>query len=212
MKTVESSIKQRIKKANLDFQESEIRKFILQEFANNGKPPSLRKIMERFKLNSENIANKTVEKLEKFDLLEKVGNEIISSYPFSANATRHKVIFEDKKEVYALCAVDAMGIHFMLNKSITIVSTCPKCENDIKIEVQNGQIISHNPEEIIEFISVGDDCGCTAKSFCPFINFFCSKEHLDEWREENSEYKNGVIYSLTDALEQGKFIFSNHMN
>lgn len=209
MEAVARSVKNRLIKANLDTQENEIRKFILQEFANIGKAPSSREILESLKISSLDRVDQTIKKLEKVDLLEKAGNEIISSYPFSANKTRHKVIFEDNSEVYALCATDAMGIHFMMDKNITIESNCPQCERKINIIVKEGQIDSYNPEGTVEYLSIGDRGGCTAKNICPFINFFCSKDHLEDWRENNHKYKNGMIFSLNDVLEHGKMIFSD---
>ena len=211
METVAKSVRGRIKNANLDSLENEIRKFILQEFANTGKAPTYKEIMENLKITALDIVDKAIKKLEKVDLLEKDGDEIISSYPFSANETRHKVIFKDNSEVYALCATDAMGIHFMLDKNINIESNCPLCENKIKIMVKDGQIDSYNPKETVEYLSIGKTSGSTAKNICPFINFFCSKEHLEEWRENNREYKNGMIFSLNDVLEHGKMIFSDFL-
>ena len=56
-------------------------------------------------------AHQLIEKLHKADILTKEDDKIISAYPFSARATRHKVIFKDGHEVYALCVTDALGIH-----------------------------------------------------------------------------------------------------
>jgi len=111
--------KERLAKANLNSIENEIRKYILMEFANNGRPPYPEEIAERLNLSSVDIVNKAIDKLQQADLLSRNGEKIISAYPFSALEANHKVIFDDGHEVYALCATDALGIHFMLNKDIT---------------------------------------------------------------------------------------------
>lgn len=77
--------------------------------------------------------------------------------------------------------------------------------------VKDGKIDSCNPEGIIEFVSNRERGECTAENLCPFINFFCSGQDLEEWRKKNSEYKNGEIYSLSDALEHGRIIFGNFL-
>jgi hypothetical protein len=81
----------------------------------------------------------------------------------------------------------------------------------MKIEVKDGKIASCIPEGVVEFISSGVDCGCTAKTFCPFMNFFCSQEHLDKWREKNPTAGRGEMYQLQQVLEHGKYIFGDFL-
>lgn len=205
MNQIGEAVKGRIERANLDPVENEIRKYILRGFAKNGRTPPPEEITQELKLSLDKV-NHTIVRLERADILTKKGKKIISAYPFSAVKTRHKVIFEDRHWVYALCATDALGIHFMLNEDITIISKCPECRKEMKIVVENGNIKSINHEGVIEFVSNREKGECTAKTLCPFINFFCSEEHLEKWREKNTEYKRGEIYSLNEALEHGRVI------
>ena len=209
MDIIGKTMKGRIAEAKLTPLEDEMRKYILREFARNGRPPTSGELMEGLQLSSVDVVNQTIEKLQGADILSRKGDKISSAYPFSAAPTPHKVIFEDGHKVYALCATDALGIHFMLNEDITILSRCPECEEQIKIVIENGQIDSYEPDGIIEFVSDVERCGCTAETLCPFINFFCSKEHLERWREKNSGFGKGEIYSLNEALEHGKTIFGD---
>jgi hypothetical protein len=206
---IRKTVKERIAEAGLSPSEEEIRKYILSEFAEHGRPPAASEIKKGLGLSSVHIINQTIEKLERADILSKKGDEIISAYPFSATVTSHKVIFEDGHEVYALCAMDALGIHFMLNKNITIMSRCPECKKEIKIIVKNRLIDSCKPKEVVEFVGSMQKCGCTAEALCPFINFFCSMRHLKKWREQNLQNNSGEIYSLSEALEHGRIIFEN---
>ncbi len=205
------TVRGRLAEARLNQSEDETRKYILKEFAKTGKPPSEKAITEAMRLPSLELAHHLVEKLHKMDILTKEGCEIISAYPFSAKPTRHKVIFKDGHEVYALCATDALGIHFMLCKDITIRSRCPECENEIKIEVKDGKVASCVPEGVVEFVSSREQCGCTAKTFCPFMNFFCSREHLEKWREKNPASGKGEMYQLHQVLEHGENIFGGFL-
>lgn len=209
MDNIRKTVKDRIAGAELSPVEEEIRKYILSEFAEHGRPPTPSEIKKGLGLSSVHIINQTIEKLERADILSKKGDEIISAYPFSATVTSHKVIFEDGHEVYALCAMDALGIHFMLDKNITIMSRCPECKKEIKIIVKNRLIDSCKPKEVVEFVCSMKKCGCTAEAVCPFINFFCSMGHLKKWREQNVQNSGGEIYSLSEALEHGRIIFEN---
>lgn len=65
------------------------------------------------------------------------------------------------------------------------------------------------PEGMLEFVSQQERCGRTAETCCPHINFFCSGEHLEKWRESNSEFSRGETYSIEEALRQGEMIFGD---
>lgn len=205
------TVRGRLAEAHLSPVEDDTRKYILKEFARTGKAPSEKTIAEAMKLPSIESAHRLVEKLHKADILTKEDGEIISAYPFSAKATRHKVIFQDEHEIYALCATDAFGIHFMLGEDIAVRSRCPECENEMMIEVKDGKVASCVPKGVVEFVSSQEHCGCTAKTFCPFMNFFCSQEHLEKWREKNPASGKGEMYSLHEVLEHGKNIFGDFL-
>lgn len=211
MNQIGETVRGHIERAKLNPVENEIRKCVLRGFARNGIAPTPEDITMELKLSSVDKVNQTIVKLERADILTRKEDKIIFAYPFSAVKTRHKVMFENGRYVYALCATDALGMHFMLNENIIILSKCPECGKEMRIEVKNGGINSHAPEGIIEFVSNRERKGCTAKTLCPFINFFCSDEHLKKWRDKNSEYKMGEIYSLNEALEHGRVIFGDFL-
>lgn len=211
MERIGESVRGRRAAAQLDPVEDEIRKFILRKLAGTGKAPSPREIREEMGLASMESVNRTVEKLERADILTRKGVEIVSAYPFSAQETRHRVVFADGRRVYALCATDALGIYFMLNEPITVLSRCPWCEGETEVIVKNGRIDSRKPEGILEFVSEQDRCGCTAETCCPYINFFCSGEHLARWQEQNPELANGETYTLDEALRHGRVIFEDFL-
>jgi len=211
MDHIGKTVREHIAEAKLTPVENEIRKYILSEFSKNGRAPAAGKIVEGLRLPSIDIVNRAIEKLEASDILLRSGEKIIFAYPFSALETNHKVIFKDGHWVFALCATDALGIHFMLNEDITVISKCPDCGNEIRIMVKERHIDFHDPKEIIEFISHRGRGKCTAETHCPFINFFCSEKHLEKWREKNPEHGNGEICSLNEALEVGRIIFGDFL-
>jgi mercuric reductase len=205
------TVRRRIAEAKLIPSEDDARKYILKEFAANGKPPTMSALMKKMKLPSIEAARRITKRLHQADILTKEGGKIISAYPFSARATRHRVAFKDGHEVYALCATDALGIHFMLHRPITVRSRCPACENEMTIVMKDGRVASSNPTGIVQFVSSGGECGCTAKTFCPNMNFFCSEEHVAVWRERNPALGKGELYSLQQTLEYGRDIFGSFL-
>ena len=202
----------RLAAMELSATEERIRNFILSYFAENGDGPTFVEIKHRLKLPSLDAVKQTIGKLQDGDILTVREDKITSSYPFSAVETRHKVIFGDGHQVFATCATDAFGIHFLLAKDVTILSRCPQCEQPLTIKVKNGRIDSHDPDEIIEFVSCEKKCGCNAEFLCPFINLFCSNSHLNEWLEGNVELKKGEIFSLQEVVEHGKSIYGGLLN
>jgi mercuric reductase len=205
---IEETTRGRVARAKLSPTDHRIRKRILRDFARSGRASTSAEIAGDLKL-PEATVTKTIEVLQKLDLLSRKGDEIISAYPFSAVETRHKVVFGDGHAVYALCATDAFGVHFALNEATNIISRCPACEEEIRIAVKDGRIKSSEPEGVIEFVSNRERGKCTAENLCPFLNFFCSEEHLKAWRDRNPEYGSGEVYSLDQALHHGKIIFGN---
>lgn len=211
MDRIGETVKGNITKANLNPAEETMRKYILKKFAQNGKAPSLAEIMTELKLSSIATVNRSLEKLEKNDIVLRRKSAIVAAYPFSASETRHRVIFEDGHEVYALCSTDALGIHFMLDENITVLSKCPETGKEITIVVKDGGIKSCNPKSTVEFVSHGEIGCCTAETFCPHMNFFYSMEHLEKWREKNPKYRNGEIYMPDETLKHGKSIFGGFL-
>jgi hypothetical protein len=67
-----------------------------------------------------------VRKLATADLLVWMEDEarIISAYPFSGVPTAHQVLIGGRNLLYAMCAIDALGIPFMLGQGARIRSTC----------------------------------------------------------------------------------------
>jgi len=202
------SIKERILAAHLNPHELEVYKFILNEYT-DGKVPTLKSISEAFKVNTKQNLEEILRKLQGNDLLTVKGEEIINAYPYSSIETPHKVIFEDNKEVYALCATDSIGIHFMTKNNIKIESICPQCGKKIKVQVKDGAISTGNGHEIIEFISYQNRGLNTAENLCPLLNFFCSIDHLKKWKKENPELKRGMVLNLQEALELSKKVFGD---
>ena len=205
------NVRERLTALNLSLDEEQIRKYVLRKFATNAKPPTFKEITEELRP-SIVLAKHTIRKLRGADILSTIGDEILTSYPFSAAETSHRVAFKDGREVFALCTTDAVGVHFLLHEDITVFSKCPECEEQLTIVMKNGRLNDCKPLGIIEFVSRRSQCGCNAESLCPHINFFCSSRHLTKWLERNIEQREGMIYSIDEVVEHGKAIYDDFLD
>lgn len=209
IKALESTVRGRVARADLTPEEDETRKFILKSFAKNGKPPSDQQIIDELGIRSTADVERTTEKLYHADILAKKDGRIISSYPFSATETRHRVRFKDGHEVFALCAIDALGIHAMLGEDTTVISRCVECDRELRIVIEGSRIVSSIPEGIVACVNGGEACGRVSDTCCPYINFFCSDDELCQWMWTNPQFENGERYSLDEAVEYGRNIFGD---
>ncbi|OPY35652.1 MAG: Alkylmercury lyase [Methanoregula sp. PtaU1.Bin006] len=210
MDTIGESVRDRCKNASLNPQEDEIRKCILRFFAKTGNPPTVKEIAEIVAAPPD-VINQTIRKLRQADVLTTQAGVITSIYPFSAVKTRHTVVFADGHSVNALCATDALGVHFMLGEDITFRSLCPECGCEISIVLKGGRVISRDPTGAVEYAKARDHYGCTAETCCPHINLFCGRDHVDQWRAKNPAFSDGEVYEIEEAMEDGRMIFGEFL-
>lgn len=208
--TIGQSVRDRCKNANLSPLEDEIRKAILRFFARTGNPPTVQEIVVIVGAPSD-VVNRTIGKLRKADVLTTQAGVITSIYPFSAVKTRHTVVFADGHSVNALCATDALGIHFMLGEDIIFKTLCPECGREISIVLKGGRVVLRDPAGAVEYAKARDHYGCTAETCCPHINLFCGRDHVHQWRAKNPAFSDGEVYEIEEALEDGRMIFGEFL-
>lgn len=172
--------------------EIEILKYIFQTMLKSGRTPTTTEMRLALKKPHGNII-RTLNELEKKDiLLRKRGTqEIVSIYPLSLKPTEHQILLENGKRLFAMCAVDALGMSIMFDRNIKVVSRCEECKSEMVFEIKNEEIM---------FMSHPDATICSpkrqvypaAETCCPFVNFFCSKKHANKWIVKNSEMVNNI--------------------
>jgi len=171
----------------LTSEEIEILKYIFQTILKFGRTPTTTEMRLALKKSDGNII-RTLNELEKKDiLLRKRGTqEIVSIYPLSLKPTEHQILLENGERLFAMCAVDALGMPIMFNRNIKVISQCEKCKQKITIEIKNEEIawVSH-PNIMIW--SPRRQIAPAAETCCPLVNFFCCKEHLEGWTKENPD-------------------------
>jgi len=172
--------------------EKETLRAIFEVILESGKAPIMEELQVSLK-KSDNLVIRVLDKLEAKDILlrRKGTQEIVSIYPFSLVPTEHQVVLDDGKKLFAMCAVDALGMPNMFDKNAKIVSQCEWCKEKMTIEVTNGKIVSKSHSDILIWNAEEIEMPA-AETCCPLVNFFCSKEHFREWKDKNPDLlKNG---------------------
>ncbi len=196
---------------NLSRSEKEVLKFVFYFVLNSGKTPVPKEIAGDLKRSEKDII-RTLAGLESKDiLLRREGTqEIISIYPFSMEVTHHQIFLEDGKRLFAMCAVDALGMPAMFNRNIRIVSRCEKCNQKITVKIRNEEIVSNSHPNIMIWRTGREEGRPSAETCCPEINFFCSEGHIEEWKAENPELaEKGYAIQLKLAFPEIKRRWKN---
>lgn len=195
--------------------ENSIRHYILSQSPILGRIPSIEVINKEFsQMNQEEIQAilKTLDGVDAIHLDDENKTKIVAAYPFSGYKTAHLIKFRknEYKDIYSMCAVDALGISFMLKCDLSINSKCLHCDEEVKIKIENNEITNLNHENIVVWFDMEYSC-CAATSLCKNINFFSSALHFKEWQNNNSTRK-GSLLKIQEAFYLGKLYFEKRLD
>jgi hypothetical protein len=123
------------------------------------------------------------------------------AYPFSANPTRHRVRLSSGTEVFAMCAIDALGIAFMLHEGTTIVSADPGTGEPIEISLPLDAPSAWSPSEAV-VVAGSHGNGTSRACTCPHTNFAASPTHAGTLLETDPAVV-GEVLTMPDAIAQG---------
>ena len=201
-----NDIVERLAGAQLSRQEDDTRKAILRAFAKAGSAPQVQDVAHVLGLPLESVLA-ACRTLARHDLIVWRDDEarILSAYPFSGLLTAHQVLIEGRKTLYAMCAIDALGIPYMLGTGARIRSACFFCHQPVRVDVQDGLLQGAQPSTLVVWSSDRDGC-CVAEVRCPLMNFFCDEGHLHAWLATSPD-ERGTTLSLIEALDVGKAAF-----
>ncbi len=184
--------------------------YVLQTFAETGHSPTLEHIRDRFSLRTLGEADAMVAALERAGSIHRDPGDgaITHAYPFSNEPTAHRVLLADGPEVYAMCAIDALGMLFMLRRGAEITSVCAACGADVRVHVRGGAVTSYAPIEIVVWAGQISEGCVAATDLCPDLNFFCSPACMDAWTSAHPE-KLGERLGFEDAVSRGRQVFED---
>jgi hypothetical protein len=132
--------------------------------------------------------------------------EILVAYPFSGRTTPHRVHLAGAREVYAMCAVDALGMPFMLGEEAEIVSRDPLTGEEVWVRIEPGEGVWSEPQHAVVLAGATDASGPSVATCCSFIDFFTSAENAGRYLRHHPALR-GQIISISEATEAGRLIF-----
>lgn len=186
--------------------ERKLLKVIFDSVIQSGRVPTPERISDELKTSVDDVIH-LLNGLESKDLLlRKEGTQkIISIYPFSMDETHHQILLESGRRLFAMCAVDALGMPAMFNMDVGIISRCEKCKQEITIRIIDQEIASKSHPDIKIWRMSREKPRSSAETCCPRINFFCSNKHVEQWKAENPGLAGkGFVASLELAFPKIK--------
>ncbi|HEY8475351.1 MAG TPA: alkylmercury lyase family protein [Chloroflexota bacterium] len=151
----------------------------------------------------------TLAKLEGQDLIvrDPSTGAIVAVYPFSLRPTSHRVELDDGRAVYAMCAVDALGIPLMLGCEAAIHAVDPMGGEAVRVVVRPDGARWEPPEAVVVVASRGGP-GPAAEVCCGFINFFPSTGAARAYLDAHPGIR-GRVLTQAEALEVARRCFES---
>lgn len=144
--------------------------------------------------------------LQRRDLLRLDGTGVIlRAQPFSAVATRHQVYLGDHPARYCTCAIDALGVAYMLEREALVTSVDPISGQEIKVCVRAGRRPVATPSTAVAVMGRPAD---SPHAVCALMNVFCSPSSARQHMASGDEH--GIassLLSIADAAAAGQLIF-----
>ncbi|MGC4940014.1 alkylmercury lyase family protein [Kribbella sp. DT2] len=135
--------------------------------------------------------------------------QVAVAYPFSADPTRHRVHIADPDgggvDVYAMCAIDALGIAPMLGRDTRIESVDVTTGQPITVTTRNGRT-TWRPEQAVVFIGADAGGGPSADCCCDYLNLFPDYAAAKAWTANHPSVA-GQILNQADAEDLATRLF-----
>ena len=133
--------------------------------------------------------------------------QITAAYPFSALPTRHQVRISGEATVFAMCAIDALGISAMAGRPAVIESADPSSGQPVTVNIDRADSI-WDPATAVVYAGRTDSqyAGPSASVCCGYINFFATRAAASAWQASHPEITGGIL-DQARALHIGIGIF-----
>lgn len=183
---------------------------VLATFAGTGQPPGRGELGRIAQVHGADPATVLAELAERDVIAFGEAGDIRAAYPFSPAHTPIQVSWEGGPAVYAMCAIDALGISAMLGHPVMITATEPGTGRMITVHA-NGDQARWLPRSAVVFAgAAGVECSHSADRSCGYINFFTSKRAARAWAQANPTV-TGKVMSQGRALSWSVAEFGGFM-
>lgn len=130
--------------------------------------------------------------------------QLVAAYPFSPTPTPHGVSLGGVN-VHAMCAIDALGMPFMLDTDAVIASTDPHSGHPVVVSIADGVATWRPPEAVVVYAASGA-IGRSVDTCCSTINFFTSAGTAHAWVAARPTLAATVL-TQDQSLALGRDIF-----
>ncbi len=179
---------------------------LLRHFAATGNAPSSRDL-EAFAADAGVDVTTAVSVLAADDLVAVDDHgRLQAAYPFSPTPTDHTVDINGVTS-YAMCAIDALGMPYMLRANATIQSHDPHTGAPVTVTVIAGESVFQPDTAVVVYASSSAN-GRSVDTCCSTINFFADTTSAREWISERPNLA-ATILSQGDAVTLGRNIFGS---
>jgi hypothetical protein len=175
-----------------DSVERAIHQLVLRHFATTGQPPSAADLAA-VAAGSGRSSDEVLAALHDLDAIRLgADGRIEVAYPFSAHPTRHRVHIATGTDVYAMCAIDALGIAPMLADDTDIDSTDQTTGQQVRITSTKGHI-RWEPAGAVVFLAATAGGGPSADNCCDYLNFFIDATTANAWATAHPHVPGQVL-------------------
>lgn len=191
----------------LDPVEKAMHQAILRAFAATGRPPT-RSDLHVVTAGSGRTTPDVLAALHELDAIRLAPDgRIAVAYPFSAVPTRHQVAIGDRVEVYAMCAIDALGMSAMLGEDTRIDSVDATTGHRVSVTMTESAT-RWEPVGAVVFIGADAAGGPSADCCCDYLNFFTDTAAAQAWTTAHPHVP-GQILSQAEAEDLGARLFGH---
>jgi alkylmercury lyase len=179
---------------------------VLRRFLATGAPPTARWVWQAAA--ETGLDASAVDDLSAADVVHVVNGFVAVAYPFSGTPTPHRVELDGLPAVYAMCAIDALGLPAMAGRDGRITSADPHDGSPIEVTVHSGTW-SWTPAGTVVVAGRASDGDTERGSFqalCPNTVFHASRESARAYLASHRNL-DAQILDQHAAIECGRLNF-----
>jgi hypothetical protein len=192
----------------------DLHRAVLRRFLDTGAAPALDWVREA--ASELGLGDPAVAELQAADLVHLDGGVVTVAYPFSGTPTRQQVELDGFPALYAMCAIDALGLPAMVRRDGRIAATDPRDGAPVVVSVKGtaqagGGTWTWIPDGAVVVFALAKDCGtdCTSwETMCPHTTFHASRGSAQAYLAARSDLE-GHILDQQAAVERGKRNFGS---
>lgn len=178
--------------SHLDPAERDLYRWFLRSFASGGSPFShdVAEAAQSLQVDAAAALNRMVEG----DLIQcSASGNIECAYPFSAKPTTHVVTLDTGARLYAMCAVDALGIPVMLEQACLVETADPVDGTPISVRVAVTGEAQSKPDGAVVLCAVASGPGRLSSLCCPLVNTFKSAASAERFLASHLELSGPIL-------------------